>query len=98
MRLFEPSLTRRQTNSLSFGAGLVIGILLTLVCCANHNPRAAFFALPGCFLLCGWVNLVFANRNAPCGSLSHKAALGSLPLPIQWLLFIGLTLLAMLWK
>ena len=89
----KPFLTRQQTNRLSFGACLVVGALLTLVEITAHNPRAAFFALPGCFLLWGWVNFVFADRNAPRNSVSHKIALGNLPIAVQWLLFVGLVAL-----
>jgi|SRR5271154_4357990 len=98
MNLFEPFLTRQQTNRLSFGACLVVGMLLILVFSADHNPRAAIAALPLCFLLWGWVNLVFADRNAPHGSVSRKMAFGSLPVPIQWVLFIGLVALVIFLK
>jgi hypothetical protein len=98
MNLFQPFLTRRQTNVLSGTACTVIGVLLALLYALHGEYRAAVAALPLCFALWGFVNLVFADRNAPQGSASRRLALGSLPATVQWVLFIGLVAFVILWK
>jgi len=98
MKLFEPFLTRRQTNALSGTACLVIGGLLTLLYALHGEYKAAVASLPLCFALWGFVNLVFADRNAPRGSLGRKLAFGSMPVRLQWVLFIGLVAFVIFWR
>jgi hypothetical protein len=61
MKFFEPFLTRRQTNTLSGTACLIIGGLLALLYASHGEYRAAVASLPLCFVLWGFVNLVFAG-------------------------------------
>jgi hypothetical protein len=98
MGLFDPFLTRKQTNVLSGTACLIIGGLLTLLYASHGAYRAAVASLPLCFVLWGFVNFVFAGRNAPQGSLSRKVSWDSMPVWLQWIAFIGLVAFVILWK
>lgn len=53
MKIFEPFLTTKQANRLSFLGCLACGVLLTAIERRAGNTRAAAAALPICFAL-GW--------------------------------------------